>query len=132
MTAEALFCRMLLGLPADHPAAAEGIEFLARSPPDRRQPNAYAWYDATLASFHVGAPQWESWNLQVQAALVPLQRREAGPLDGSWDPDPVWGGHGGRVYATALAALTLEVYYRHRPLHGRGMVTAAAAGAVGR
>jgi len=46
-----------------------------------------------------------------------LQHTEAGSLKGSWDPDPVWGGHGGRVYATAMAALTLEVYYRHIPLH---------------
>jgi hypothetical protein len=29
----------------------------------------------------------------------------------------VWGGHGGRVYATAMAAMTLEVYYRHLPMH---------------
>jgi hypothetical protein len=38
-------------------------------------------------------------------------------LAGSWDPDPVWGMHGGRVYATALAAMTLEVYYRYLPMH---------------
>lgn len=132
MTAEALFCRMLLGMPADHPAAAEGIEFLARSPPDPHHPNAYAWYYATLASFHVGGPQWEAWNRQLQAALLPLQRRESGGLDGSWDPDPVWGGHGGRVYSTALAAMTLEVYYRHLPMHRRSTATAAAAGRIGR
>ena len=36
----------------------------------------------------------------------------------TYEPDPVWGGHGGRVYATAMAALTLEVYYRYVPLSG--------------
>jgi len=132
MTAEALFCRMLLGMPADHPAVAEGIEFLAHTPPDPRHPNAYAWYYSTLASFHVGGPQWEGWNHRLQAALLPLQRRESSGLDGSWDPDPVWGGHGGRVYATALAAMTLEVYYRHLPMHRRATATAAAAGRLGR
>jgi hypothetical protein len=50
---------------------------------------------------------------------LPLQRGGPGPLAGSWDPDPVWGGHGGRVYSTALAAMTLEVYYRHAPIHER-------------
>ena len=117
MTAEALACRLFLGMPADHPCVGEAVEVLARSPPETRSPNAYAWYYATLASFHAGGPQWEAWNRQLQAALLPLQRRESSGLDGSWDPDPVWGGHGGRVYATAMAAMTLEVYYRHLPMH---------------
>jgi hypothetical protein len=126
MTAEALFCRLLLGMPADHPAAAEALGLLSRSPPTAAGYNIYTWYYATLASFHAGGPQWEAWNRQLQAALLPLQHRSGGPLDGSWDPDRVWGGHGGRVYATALAALTLEVYYRYRPLHGQTPRMAAA------
>ena len=117
MTAEALVCRLFLGMPADHPCVGEAVDLLARSPPETRSPNAYAWYYATLASFHAGGPQWEAWNRQLQAAILPLQRRESSGLDGSWDPDPVWGGHGGRVYATAMAAMTLEVYYRHLPMH---------------
>ena len=117
MTAEALVCRLFLGLPADDRAAVEAVEMLAQSLPARENPNAYTWYYATLASFHVGGPQWERWNEGLQAALLPLQRREATSLDGSWDPDPVWGGHGGRVYSTALSAMTLEVYYRHLPMH---------------
>ena len=117
MTAEALVCRLFLGMPVDHPAAVEAIALIGSSLPDRGRPNAYAWYYATLASFHVGGPQWDLWNAALQTALLPLQRRDGGPLTGSWDPDPVWGGHGGRVYSTALAAMTLEVYYRHLPMH---------------
>ena len=128
MTAEALFCRFLLGLPADHPAVGEALEMVSRSPPDARSPNAYAWYYATLASFHAGGPQWEAWNRQMQAAVLRLQRRESSGLDGSWDPDPVWGGHGGRVYATAMAAMTLEVYYRHLPMHRQGLPVATVPG----
>jgi hypothetical protein len=60
----------------------------------------------------------------MQAAVVSLQRQDPGSLQGSWDPDPVWGGHGGRVYATAMAALTLEVYYRYVPLHGEPLEVA--------
>jgi hypothetical protein len=126
MTAEALYCRMLLGLPSHHPAAAEALDLIARTPPDQSRPNAYAWYYATLASFHAGGPQWDRWNLALQAALLPLQRRDGTALDGSWDPDPVWGGHGGRVYATALSAMTLEVYYRHLPMHRQPPRMAAA------
>lgn len=117
MTAEALVCRMFLGLPTDHPVAAEALAMIGTALPDQGRPNAYAWYYATLASFHAGGPQWDRWNAALQAALLPLQRHAPGPLAGSWDPDPVWGMHGGRVYATALAAMTLEVYYRHAPLH---------------
>lgn len=116
MTAEAAFCRQLLGAAPDEPAVREALDLIARSPPDRSHPNAYTWYYATLASFHAGGRQWDDWNARLQAALLPLQRHD-GTFDGSWDPDPVWGGHGGRVYATALSAMTLEVYYRHLPMH---------------
>ena len=117
MTAEALLCRLFLGLPAEHDAVQEALASLAATPPDAAHPNAYAWYYATLASFHAGGPQWEAWNARLLEALLPLQRHGSDRLAGSWDPDPVWGGHGGRVYATALSAMTLEVYYRHAPVH---------------
>lgn len=120
MTAEALVCRLFLGMPANHPAAAEALAMIGATPPDRARPNAYAWYYATLASFHSGGPQWDQWNAAIQAAILPLQRRDGGPLAGSWDPDPVWGMHGGRVYSTALATMTLEVYYRYLPMHRQG------------
>jgi hypothetical protein len=126
MTAEALVCRLFLGMPVDHPTAAEALDLIGRNAPDQRRPNAYTWYYATLASFHCGGPQWDRWNHALQAALLPTQHTEPGPFAGSWDPDPVWGGHGGRVYATALSALTLEIYYRHAPLHQRGSRIAAA------
>jgi len=119
MTAEALVCRLLLGLPVGDPAVKEALDSLAGTPPEAAHPNAYTWYYATLASFHAGGPQWEAWNARLLAALLPLQRQGPGPLAGSWDPDPVWGGHGGRVYSTALSAMTLEVYYRHAPIHER-------------
>ena len=117
MTAEALVCRLFLGVPPEHPSVAEAVDMLANALPDSAKPNAYTWYYATLASFHAGGPQWSRWNQQLQRALLPLQRHEAGALTGSWDPDSAWGGHGGRVYATAMAAMTLEVYYRHLPMH---------------
>jgi hypothetical protein len=125
MTAEALACRLFLGMAPDHPAVAEAVEMLAASPPQSASPNAYTWYYATLASFHAGGPQWEAWNGHLQAALLPLQRHDSTRYAGSWDPDPVWGGHGGRVYATALSAMTLEVYYRHVPLHRRETAVAS-------
>ncbi|MFM7244395.1 MAG: squalene--hopene cyclase [Planctomycetaceae bacterium] len=132
MTAEALYCRLVLGAGAGDPATAEALTMVAASPPSAAAANAYAWYYATLASFHAGGPQWDRWNARLQAAVLPAQRRDGGPLDGSWDPDPVWGAHGGRVYSTALVALTLEVYYRYAPLHrGQARMAAAAGGSAG-
>jgi hypothetical protein len=131
MTAEALFCRLVLGLPPGHPAVGEALAAIAAAPPGTATYNSYTWYYATLASFHAGGPQWERWNAALQATLPRMQRRDGGPLAGSWDPDPVWGGHGGRVYSTALSTMTLEVYYRHLPMHQRQPRMAAAASASG-
>ena len=48
--------------------------------------------------------------------MLPLQRKDA-HIAGSWDPEPNWVGRsGGRVYSTAINVLTLEVYYRYRPV----------------
>ena len=44
-------------------------------------------------------------------------QRNDGDLAGSWDPDRRWGAHGGRVFATALCTLCLEVYYRYLPMY---------------
>ena len=41
----------------------------------------------------------------------------SGKNAGSWDPKDSWGRYGGRLYSTALATLTLEVYYRFLPLY---------------
>jgi len=116
MTAEALASRQFLGLPLDEPTAAEAAAYLMEEPPSVEQTNVYYWYYATLALFRLQGEAWRQWNDALQAALVSQQRND-GDLAGSWDPDPVWGGYGGRVYSTALSTLCLEVYYRYLPLH---------------
>jgi hypothetical protein len=57
----------------------------------------------------------------MREALVDLQDRH-GHEAGSWAPvGGSIGGHdtrvGGRLYVTALAICTLEVYYRHLPIY---------------
>ena len=44
---------------------------------------------------------------------VAEQQRSDGNHKGSWDPNGAWGHEGGRVYTTAINALTLQVYYRY-------------------
>jgi hypothetical protein len=60
-----------------------------------------------------GGQNWERWNNVVRDCVIGLQEpTDAGCARGSWAPHTHWGGQGGRVYTTALATLTLEVYYR--------------------
>ena len=116
MTAEALVCWQFLGLRREHPACREASEYLADELPGEGAYNLYYWYYATLGTYQLQGPHWQRWNEGLRAALVNRQIKE-GPLAGSWDINSVWGGHGGRVYTTAMAALTLEVYYRFLPLY---------------
>jgi hypothetical protein len=70
------------------------------------------WYHASHAMFQVGGPQWRKWQRSVHAALLPNQRKD-GNFAGSWDPVSVRAHHGGRVYTTAMALLTLQAEYRY-------------------
>ena len=51
--------------------------------------------------------------------MMPLPRRcfparsPSVPDRGSFPPDGLWSGYGGRAYSTALAALALEAVYRY-------------------
>jgi hypothetical protein len=116
MTAEALFCWQLLGMTRQHPAGNEAADFLLGDLPGQGPPNFYYWYYATLATFRLQGRHWERWNDALRTHLLATQQRTE-PLAGSWDPDPVWGGYGGRIYSTSLATLSLEVYYRYLPLY---------------
>jgi hypothetical protein len=41
---------------------------------------------------------------------------------GSWYFDESHASHGGRLYTTAMATMTLEVYYRYMPLYQESFV----------
>ncbi len=125
MTAEALLCRLFLGQPPTDPACQEAAQYLLQHLPGQSEANLYYWYYGTLAMFQMGGPYWKSWNEALQKTLLPRQQT-TGPLAGSWNPDTRWDNYGGRVYATALSALCLEVYYRYLPLYVH-----AAEGALG-
>ncbi len=116
MTAEALVCRQFLGLPSQD-AQEEAATAILNDPPQSGSINLYYWYYGTLGMFQRQGTGWERWNQSLQATLLPRQIK-AGANAGSWDADCIWGGYGGRVYSTAMATLSLEVYYRYLPLLG--------------
>ena len=117
MTAEAWVCRQFLGVGGPGPASSEAAEFLLAHGPKTDPYNLYYWYYGTLAMYQHGGDSWTRWNAEVRDAIVGHQRLQ-GHAIGSWDPDPSpYGAKGGRIYCTALATLSLEVYYRYLRLY---------------
>lgn len=112
MIAEGLLCRIYTSWNSKRPGLDAGVQNLLTHPP-RNGGEFYYWYYATQVMHHYGGEPWREWNPAMRDLLIELQS-SAGHESGSWAPQ---GGHdasGGRVYATSLALLTLEVYYRHK------------------
>lgn len=116
-SAVGLLCRMYLGWDQSDPRLMKGVKQLSDRGPIPG--NFYHNYYAAQAIFHqtggVGAV-WRKWNEATREMLVE-QQATRGHERGSW-----WekGGHtlrGGRLYTTAMATMTLEVYYRYLPLY---------------
>ncbi|MBI2921666.1 MAG: zf-HC2 domain-containing protein [Planctomycetes bacterium] len=99
-TAAALFARRWTGLGTDE--AARRAEQVAEAMP---ADDYVALQFGALAT--LGSPAWNAANKALKDALLPRQN-----ADGSFQGDK-WAGYGGSVYATAMATLTLETYYRY-------------------
>ncbi len=115
-----LLCRMYLGWKRDHPGIVAGVQQLSEVGP--RHGDMYYNYYATQVLHHYGGVHWEQWNPRMRDSLVAAQSKE-GHTAGSWHfPGGDHGAtSGGRLYCTAMAAMTLEVYYRHMPLYREGI-----------
>ena len=116
MTAEGLACRLFLGMAPYDSSARESADYLLGELPGSGETNLYYWYYGTLGMYQLQGPHWRKWNQALRTTLLASQEK-LGTQAGSWSPDTVWGGYGGRVYSTALATLCLEVYYRFLPMH---------------
>ena len=121
MTAVGVLCRIFSGESRRSETIRGGVKILMAHPPrwqDARGRllstiNLDYWYYGSYALFQYGGPEWKKWNAAMQDALLNSQRKgEHLCEDGSWDPIDEWGIAGGRVYTTAIGAMTLEVYYR--------------------
>ena len=75
----------------------------------------YFDFYTTLTLHHAQHESWEDWNKQMRDYLVKTQEI-VGHQAGSWNFRDQYGAVGGRLYTTAMAAMTLEVYYRYTPL----------------
>ncbi|MGN6367236.1 MAG: prenyltransferase/squalene oxidase repeat-containing protein [Phycisphaerae bacterium] len=115
MTAEATFARLLLGQQISAAQAQEVADYLDRKLPSRDSLNFYYIYYGSLALMQLQGEPWRRWNARMSRLLLELQDR-TGATAGSWTTDSEWGSRGGRIYTTALATLSLEVYYRYAPM----------------
>ena len=113
-TAIGLLCRVFRNWPPKHRPLARGAAMLGKQQPDKN--NMYFNYYASQVLHHVGGRNWERWNPRMREYLVATQSQE-GHESGSWYFAEAHSTHGGRLYTTAMAIMTLEVYYRYMPLY---------------
>jgi len=115
-----LYCWHAMGtVRSGNQSFLRGVTNLKRFAPG---PNSFIdisrWYFTSTLLHSIGGSDWHNdWNPKVRDALIRLQ--ELGPVDrfgGSWGGDfgeigPAYG----RLGTTALAVLTLQIYYRDTP-----------------
>jgi hypothetical protein len=111
MTASGMLTRMNAGQTAgSNPVLAKHEKLLlSKLPewaPEAKLVDEYYWYFGSLATRRLGGKGWEAWRTAGEAALLEGQDHD-GADKGSWDPVGPWAFSGGRVYATALNALSL-------------------------
>ena len=119
LTAVGLFCRFFLGQkPKEVETMKLAADTILQKPPvwDKQgSVDHYYWYYGTYALYQMGGKWWNQWQKKLTKSVVDTQRKD-GNFKGSWDAAGVWGEDGGRVYSTAMLALTLEAYYRYTRL----------------
>lgn len=125
MTAEGLACRLLIDYPPSAAAQQEALTMIMERRPGVGEDNVYFWYYATLALFQLQDENWRQWNAALKQRLLATQQPAYAQQAGSWNPDALWGGYGGRVYSTAMSCLCLEVYYRFLPMYQNANIARA-------
>ena len=121
MTAVSLTARLFMGHKRDAEDCVRQVRWLVKDGQHLKIASAgadlYHIYYTSMAMFHTGGKHWRAWSKTFNAG-VRARQVKVGPDKGSW---PVagspYGPHGGRVYTTAMACLSLEVYIKHLPLY---------------
>ncbi len=134
MTAAGLLTRQYLGCRKDDSELVAGCKYLAENlPPEGGTAlgNIYYYHYATQVLHHMEGVEFDLWNYRMREHLIRTQQKE-GCRAGSWNPQGVnWAERGGRLFATGLALMTLQVYYRHLPMYRPIVRTATGGGTLG-
>ncbi|MCC6738788.1 MAG: hypothetical protein IT452_07055 [Planctomycetia bacterium] len=125
LTAVGMLCRIFIDKNQKDPALDGGAKLMIADLPQYggKKTDYYYWYYGSLALFQFDGPDgasFKAWNDAMTKALLPSQHEQRdGCSFGSWDSNvDRWGFEGGRVYATAINTLNLEVYYRYASAFG--------------
>ena len=120
MSAAGLLTRQYLGWRRDEPDLLAGAEYLMQNLPPESGTSLgriYYYYYATQVLHHLEGSNFDLWNHRMRELLVRTQETK-GHRAGSWSPAGVdQGARAGRMYATSMALLCLQVYYRHLPMY---------------
>jgi Ca-activated chloride channel family protein len=117
LTAIGILSRLTMNGDRQPAILSGGGDLLLKDRPkwDGNSIDFYYWYFGSQALFQLdgpAGPRWKAWNESMSDALVQNQNAAAsGCKAGSWEPVDRWSTEGGRVYATAINAMTLETYY---------------------
>lgn len=109
-----LLCRIYTTWP-EEAVLDRGLTRLAKAGPGPE--DVYQNFYLSQSLLLRGHPLWKRWNLRNREQLVARQAR-IGHEAGSWAFADADTRPGGRLGHTALAVLTLEVYYRLLPIYG--------------
>ena len=118
LSAIAVLGRISIDKKLEDPRIVNACDLLLRDKPkwDGNAIDFAYWYYGSYALFQLdgpSGPKWKAWNEDMKSALLKHQNTgKDGCKNGSWEPVDRWSGEGGRVYATAINALTLQTYYR--------------------
>jgi hypothetical protein len=125
MTAEALYCRELIGWKRTDVRLVKGLKFLVEPEnlPTFKQHynrNAYYWFYASLALHNYGGEIWKKWDNDIKKIIIENQEIQ-GEETGSWNPNKPaadeWGRQYGRLYTTCMLIYILETNYRYKPIY---------------
>jgi hypothetical protein len=119
MIAEGLFCEHVLREGKMTEQMRQSSILIQAQLPKSSEVDYYYWYYGSLAMRQTQGIAWGKWNDQLKPILLQKQVQR-GTNRGSWTPEGrrfQYDKVAGRVVTTAMAALSLEVYYRYLPLY---------------
>lgn len=116
LTAAAMLSRLLIDKNRKDVRHAQGALMLAKDLPSMEgfAHDSYYWFWGSHALRQLegdGGETWSAWKDRLLPLLLRTQTRE-GDKKGSWEPIDRWSPEAGRVYATAINVMTLNVLTR--------------------
>ncbi|RPH51247.1 MAG: hypothetical protein EHM91_01320 [Planctomycetota bacterium] len=121
LTASAVWLRLKMGADRSAPDVKGAARRLGWNLPcwneSATSVDYAAWFAGTRAlATYDDAALWNAWSANARRILISRQLKYSdGCGCGSWAPVDRWGREGGRVYATAMNALTLGILQNHAP-----------------